>query len=150
MAPCGTAGRSGNTTALVLMAAVLSICIFAVNCAVDAGLNWSWSVVGRRMSNRLAMDLFHKLQRRRLTVHYRSSIGDLLNRISGDSWCVQEVTASVVMSPVKNILTLITLGSAGWWLNPKLSILSLLLAPLLAASSWFFGRKTRRKLPAAV
>ena len=136
---------TGGAGGLILAAALASICLFAVNGAIDAALNWCWSVAGCRLANGISVDMFHKLQRRRLPIHNRSNIGDLLSRISGDSWCIQEVTASLVISPIKNTLALIALGSAGWQLNPQISLLSLLLAPLLAFSSWFFGRRMKAR-----
>jgi ATP-binding cassette subfamily B protein/subfamily B ATP-binding cassette protein MsbA len=135
----------GNAQEIIIAAALASIVLFAISSAIDAALNWAWSVAGCRMANGLAVDMFHNIQRRQLSIHNLSNIGDLLNRITGDSWCVQEVTASLVISPIKNVFALITLGLAGWRLNPQLGMLSLLLAPVLAFSSWFFGRKMKAR-----
>ena len=129
--------------AIVLVAAVGSICVFAVTNALQAALDWRWTVVGRRMMNDLAADLFHHYQRQSLLRHRQTSVGDALSRIGTDSWSIQQFTSALMIGPIRNALTLAVLGVAGWQLSPSITLLSLALAPLLGFSSWFFGRKLK-------
>jgi hypothetical protein len=46
---------------LVAAAAVSSLGLFALNSALDVGLNWAWASAGQRMVYDLAADLFHRL-----------------------------------------------------------------------------------------
>jgi ATP-binding cassette subfamily B protein/subfamily B ATP-binding cassette protein MsbA len=128
----------------ILIAAAATIGLFALSTTFNAAQNWAWAIVGRRMMSDLSADLFHKLQRRSLLRHGRSSIGDSLSRLSSDTWCLQIMTAGLVTGPATNVLSLVTLGYAGWRLDPEIGILSLMLAPLLAASSLSFGPRLKR------
>ena len=60
--------------------------LFARSSAADAGLSWVWTVVGRRMVYDVAEYLFARLQRRSLTFHKRTPVGDLMGRVIVDSW----------------------------------------------------------------
>jgi ATP-binding cassette, subfamily B, bacterial len=141
----GSVGFDADPWTLVLVAVFGSLVFFALGSGLEATIAWIFSAAGRRMTNDLAAELFRRLQRRSLLLHQRSSVGDSLGRLTTDTWCVQEMTAGVLIAPVKHLLTLGLLGSVGWRLNPDLAVLSLILAPILGTSSWFFGRKLRRR-----
>jgi ATP-binding cassette subfamily B protein len=128
---------------LIVLAAVASFLLFAVNSAVDAGFTWAWARAGQRMVYGLAAAVFHRLQRLSMLFHSRRSVGDSLSRLTTDSWCVYSLTADVLMAPGQRVLTLSTIGIVAWKLDPGLATLSLLLAPALAASSFFFGRRLK-------
>ncbi len=136
--------RVGNEPrSLLWLAGIASLCLFAVNTALNTALNWSWSVAGRRMTSALSCDLFSQLQRRSLLVHYRSSVGDSLSRVATDAWSVMELVSGVLIAPGTNLLSLVLLATVSWKLNRQVALLALLLAPALAASSRFFGKKLK-------
>ena len=130
---------------LIVLAAVASFLLFAVNSAVDAGLSWTWTKAGQRMVYRLAADVFHRLQRVSMLFHNRRGVGDSLSRLTTDTWCIYILSADVLMAPGQRVLTLTTIGVVAWKLDPGLATLSLLLAPALAASSFFFGRRLKKR-----
>ena len=134
-----------GASVLVLAAAFGSLAFFAVNSGVDTTLSWAWTIAGQRMANSLAADLFRCLQRRSLILHNRTSVGDSLSRLSSDTWCVLALTSSLLISPARNVVSLVFLGIVGWRLNPQIALLSLMLAPLLGCSSVFFGRKLKQR-----
>jgi ATP-binding cassette subfamily B protein/subfamily B ATP-binding cassette protein MsbA len=93
----------------------------------------------------LAADVFHRLQRLSMLFHNRRSVGDSLSRLTTDTWCIYTLTADVLMAPGQRMLTLTTIGIVAWKLDPGLATLSLLLAPALGVSSFFFGRRLKRR-----
>ncbi len=129
---------------LVFVAAIGSLGLFALNSALDAGLSWSWTAAGQRMVYDLAADLFHRLQRLSLLFHSRRAIGDSLSRLTGDTWCVYTVTEGFI-SPWQHTLTLATIGTVAWGLDPELAKLSLIVAPVLGGSAFFFGRQLKER-----
>lgn len=129
---------------LVMAAAAATLAVFCLNAAVDAGLNWSWTVAGQRMVHELSTDLFHKLQRLSPLFHSRGAVGDHLSRLSTDSWCVYSLTAGL-FAPGQHALTIVTVGVVAWRLDAQLAGLSFLLAPLLAGSSIYFGRRMKNR-----
>jgi len=132
-------------TSLLLVAAFSSLLLFAINSLLDTGLNWGWAVAGQRMVYELAGALFARLQRLSLLYHARRPVGDSISRLTTDTWCVYSLTASLLVSPIQQILTITTIGGLAWTLDPHLALLSLALAPLLAASSLYFGKRMKKR-----
>ena len=136
----GISGRS-----LVGFAAVLGVVIFLLGSLVDAGLSFGWTAAGQRMVYDLAGDLFARLQRLSLLFHGRTPVGDSLSRISGDTWCVYTVCEGLLVAPIQQVVTLGLVGAVAWRLDWRLSVLSYVVAPLLGASGYFFGRRLKRQ-----
>src|SRR5262249_40236968 len=120
-----------------------SIGFFALNTAMNCGLNWLWTIAGRTMTNDLARDLFARLQRRSLVRHAQSRVGDSLSRLSIDAWCLVDLTHAIVVGPATQVLSLVLMGAVSWRLDPQVAMFSLAMAPLLALSSRFFGRRMK-------
>jgi ATP-binding cassette, subfamily B, bacterial len=131
--------------ALIVAAAVASLGLFVLNAATDIGLTWAWAVAGQRMIYRLAADLFRQLQRLSLTFHSRRTVGDSLNRLTGDSSCVYAVTDGLAVSPVRNVLTLAMVGVVAWALDPTLTVLSLAFVPAVTTWAFFYGRRIKAR-----
>ena len=132
-------------TVLVVAAAVCSLALFAVNSGLGVLMSLAWSAGGQRMVYALAGDLFAKLQRSSLLFHGRRSVGDSLSRLTDDTWCVYKVADGMLMAPFQKACTLLVTGAAALALDPPLAILALCMAPLLAATSRFFGHRLKRR-----
>jgi len=141
----GWLASSPSPAGLVALAAAASALLFALDSALDMAMSWAWSVAGQRMVNRLASDLFSRLQRLSLLFHARRPVGDSLDRLSTDSWCVYTFTANVLMSPVRHLIALATIGFVAFHLDARLAALALTAAPLLALSSYVFGQRLKRR-----
>lgn len=128
---------------LILLSVIASLLLFALNSLLDTGLNWAWAVAGYRMVYELAGALFDRLQKLSLLFHARRPVGDSISRLSTDTWCVYSLASSLLVGPVQQLLTLATIGALAWSLDPGLSMVSFGLAPLLAGSSLFFGRRLK-------
>jgi ATP-binding cassette subfamily B protein/subfamily B ATP-binding cassette protein MsbA len=89
----------------------------------------------------LATELFERLQRASLITHYRRPIGDALSRLSGDSYCLYTLASGLLVNPVQQTVTVILTVAVAWRLEPTLTLLTLAVAPLLALSARFFGRR---------
>ena len=131
-------------TMLVALAALGSLALFGLNSVLDVGLSWTWTAAGQRMVYDLAADLFHRLQRLSFFFHVRRGIGDSLSRLTGDTWCVYTLANGLLVSPAQHILTIVTLGVVAWHLDPGLTIVSLVTAPVLAGSALYFGDRLKR------
>ncbi|MCK8602052.1 ABC transporter ATP-binding protein [Desulfoferrobacter suflitae] len=128
---------------LVLSAALGSLGFYALNSLVDVALSWAWTAAGQNMVYGLAADLFRHLQRLSLLFHTRHGVGDSLSRLSGDTWCIYTATNQLLVSPMKNVLTLVVVTAVAWHLDRQLALLSLAMAPLLGWSALFFGRRLK-------
>ncbi len=130
---------------LVVLAAVSSLGLYALNATLDTGLTWAWSAAGQGMVYELAQSLFYRLQRLSLLFHSQRTVGDSLSRLTGDSYCVYTLSSALLISPVQNLLTLFTISIVAWNLNPSLTLLSLFVAPMMGSSALVFGSQLKRQ-----
>jgi ATP-binding cassette subfamily B protein len=88
--------------------------------------------IGQKMVNDLRRDLYSQIQRLSLSFHHRRQVGDLLYRLTSDTYAIQTLTMNGVF-PVLCSLTLF----AGMLLvmirlDPLLTFLALIVCPILA------------------
>lgn len=134
-----TAGR------LILLAGAATLVLFAVGAALDAAMSWAWMAAGQRMVYELAADLYERLLGLSPIFHSRQSVGDALDRLSTDTWCVYQIVSDLLVSPVQRIVTLLGIGVVAWQLNPLLTVLSFSVSPLLAVSVVYFGPRLKHR-----
>src|SRR4030095_5496255 len=89
----------GSAGALLTYMSLASLAIFGLASAADIVVTRTWARVGHGMVYRLAADPFARLQRRSVLFHSCNRVGDSLSRITGDSWCVYKVVASILFAP---------------------------------------------------
>lgn len=138
------AGLPSTPTSLVILAAIASLALFAVNVAIDAALTWGWTLAGQRMVRDVSIDLFRSLLRMPILEHYRRPVGDSLSRLAGDAWCVYTMTDGL-FTPGQHAVQFLTLGFIAWKLDHQLASMTLVLSPLLALSSFCFGRMMKKR-----
>jgi ATP-binding cassette subfamily B protein len=131
--------------ALVLGAAGATLVLMVLNSALTTAIAWRWSVAGQRMIYDLAGDLFDRLQRLSLRAHSGRSVGDSLSRITIDTWSVYTLAEEALISPAQHVLTVVFIGVVAWSLDPGLALVALTAAPLLAASTRFFGKRIKHR-----
>ena len=132
-------------TRWALLATVVGggLLLFALGSAADAALAWTWTVGGRRLVCDVAEDLFARLQRRSLTFHKRTPVGDLLGRVTVDSWCVYQIVDTLIVTPAHAALTMLAMIVLMAQLNWRLTLIALALAPLMVAASMLMGKPLR-------
>jgi ATP-binding cassette subfamily B protein/subfamily B ATP-binding cassette protein MsbA len=117
--------------------------LFALSSAADAVLSWTWTVTGRRLVFDVAEDLFARLQRRSLTFHKRMPVGDVMSRVTVDSWSVYQIVDTLVVTPAHALLTMLTMIALMTQLNLQLTLIALALAPFMVAVSFLLGKPLR-------
>ena len=130
---------------LIYLASFASLCLFALNSAIDIGINWCWSATGQHMVYDLAADIFNRLQRLSLLFHSKRTVGDSLGRVTADNWCVFNIAQGLLITPASDLFTLLLIGIVAWQMDPELTLLSLVLSPVLAASAFYFGDRLRQR-----
>ncbi len=131
--------------AIVLLCGAATIGIIISTTLMGSALNWLWAAAGHRMLYALAGDMFSQVQRMSLLYHVRQSAGDLLSRITGDSWCVYSLSARLLVSPTQQILTILGVGAAALAMSPSLTLLIFVLAPAIVLSVTYFGDPIRQR-----
>lgn len=130
---------------LVIGASVLSLLLYTVNNVINSGLMWAWTAAGNKMVYHLSVDLFSHLQRLSFLFFQRRQLGDILNRLSGDSYCVYKVAEAVVVAPFRNVVVLAMIGFVSWSLNKELTLISFAIAPFLGLSAWYYGSRLKQQ-----
>jgi ATP-binding cassette subfamily B protein/subfamily B ATP-binding cassette protein MsbA len=127
---------------LVLVAAG-SFTLFLLNSLFEVVLTQSWIIAGRRMVYELSQDLFAKLQRRSLLFHSRNSVGDIMTRVTSDSWCVYRVFDTMLFAPGNALLTIVWMVFLMSRLDATLTLFALITAPFMVGASFFVGKPLR-------
>ena len=128
---------------LVLLAAVISLLFSLLYMLISNLLTWGWSVAGQRMVYRFAADVFDHIKYLSLRFHSLSKTGDLLSRITADTYCVYKVTEAVLISPFRHLLTIGIIALVAYQLNAALTLVLLGVVPLLVLMARYFGPKLR-------
>jgi ATP-binding cassette subfamily B protein/subfamily B ATP-binding cassette protein MsbA len=117
--------------------------VFLLAALLDALLVMLWIRVGQAMVNDLARDLFARVQRRPLLKHHSTPIGETMERVGADSWCVHTVVDELVFTPAHVLVTIAAIVVVMLSLNAGLTALVLAILPLMALASLLLGRMTR-------
>jgi ABC-type multidrug transport system fused ATPase/permease subunit len=133
-------GLDPTRSTLLVLAAVGGLALFVLNSVLEMALTTSWTLAGRRMVYQLSEDLFARLQRRSLLYHSRNSAGDVVSRITGDCWCVNQLVESLVFAPGHALLTSALMVFLMAELDGSLTLLALAIAPLMVAASFIVGK----------
>jgi len=117
--------------------------LYLLNNLLEAVLAWGWTSVGRRIVNDVARDVFARLQRRSLSFHSRSEVGDSISRVMVDSWCVYQFLHAVCSTSLLAALTMIGMIVLMGFLQPMLMLISVAVVVLMVSASFLLGGRLR-------
>src|SRR4051794_23793204 len=127
--------------ALLLGACLGIVVVHAVGGALTLWHNRTTIGVGQRMVNDVRGALYSHLQRLSLAFHTRQQVGDLMYRVTADSFAVQ----TMLMNGLLPILSAVVLLGGMLWipapLDPTLTLLALVIVPPLFVLIALFNRK---------
>jgi ATP-binding cassette, subfamily B, bacterial len=128
---------------LILGAAIAGVLITTLTAVMSTAITWGWAATGGRMVFDLMRAVFHQLQRASITFVQRRHVGDLLERLTVDTYSLQALCSELLVSPVHQLLTVGGITYVAWRLDPQLTVLALILAPAMSFSAWFFGKRLK-------
>jgi ATP-binding cassette subfamily B protein/subfamily B ATP-binding cassette protein MsbA len=114
---------------LLVWITVGTVLIFLLYTATHMIYTYSSLQLGQRMTFRLAGDLFSHLQRMSLMFHRRRTVGDMLARVTGDSYCVSTLVSDAYVPALQAVVTLVSMFVVMFSLQPTLTVLALGIAP---------------------
>ena len=124
---------------LALWAAIATVVIFLLGAASSAFYNYLSLRIGQGMVFELAGDLFAHLQRLSLRFHGRRQLGDTIERVTGDAYCVSTLVTDAVVPAVQAGVLLVAMFVVMWSLQPTLTLVALAVLPFLALTVRFLG-----------
>jgi ATP-binding cassette, subfamily B, bacterial len=103
--------------------------------------NYTTIRVGQSMVNDLRGDLYAHLQRLSLAYHGRQRVGDLMYRITADSFAVQTMIMNGVLPILSAVILLLGMLFVLFPIDPLLTVLALTIVPALFVLIAVFNRK---------
>jgi ATP-binding cassette, subfamily B, bacterial len=140
--PAGFALLQGWSPLALLGLACLGIVVVQfVAGALTLLHNYTAIGVGQRMVNDLRGTLYSHLQRLSLAFHSRQQVGDIMFRVTGDSFAVQTMLMNGLLPIISAIVLLAGMLVILFPLDPVLTLLSMSIVPVLFLSIGFFNRR---------
>ena len=123
---------SASPHGLLLWAAIGTVLVFLLSTASTTFYNYFSLRIGQRMVFELASDLFSHLQRLSLIFHSRRALGDTIQRVTGDSYCVSTLVTDALIPAIQAVVMLVAMFFVMWSLEPTLTLVALSVVPFLA------------------
>jgi ATP-binding cassette subfamily B protein/subfamily B ATP-binding cassette protein MsbA len=132
-------GASG-VHGLLAWAAGGTVLIFLLGTASTTFYNYFSLRIGQQMTFELAADVFAHLQRLSLIFHSRRPLGDLIARVTGDSYCVSTLVTDALVPLAQAFLMLGAMFLVMFALEPLLAIVALGVLPFLVVVIRFMAK----------
>src|SRR5438067_3226886 len=139
-------GPLGQLLSLPAGTLLLFACLAIIVVHLGAGAltlwhNYTTIRVGQAMVNDLRGDLYAHLQRLSLAYHGRQRVGDLMYRITADSFAVQTMIMNGALPILSAVILLAGMLIVLFPMDPLLTLLALTIVPILFGLISAFNRK---------
>src|SRR5207237_7828015 len=116
------------------------VAVYALLGALGVSSNYATISVGQQMVNDFRSELYAHLQRLSLAFHSRRQVGDLLYRLTADTFAIQTLTMNGFFPVVTSVVLLVGMLAVMLRLDWVLTLIALAIVPLLflaiAGLSW--------------
>jgi ATP-binding cassette, subfamily B, bacterial MsbA len=119
------------------------VVIFTIQSALNYGQTYLLSSVGERSVAGLRRELFARLLEMPPGFFADRRTGELTSRLTSDVGLLQGVLSHQISEFARQILSLVGGVVLLTWLQPRLALTALAVAPLVVGSAIFFGRRLR-------
>lgn len=116
---------------LLAIAAAALVAVWLASGALAVWNNYTTISTGQALVDDLRGRLYAHIQRLSLSFHARAGVGDLLYRVTADTYAIQTLAMNGVFPVVSAALLLSGMVVVMWSLNPTLTGVALAVAPLL-------------------
>ncbi len=131
--PWGMEGLFPKETILFLATASLVV-VYVVLGAITLLNNYTTIKIGQKMVNDMRRDIYGHLQRLSLAFHSRRQVGDLMYRVTADTYAIQSLTMNGVFPIATALALLIGMFVVMVKIDWQLTLLSLTVCPALFVS----------------
>ena len=132
----GPDGRDGILIWFVVFGVLM---IFLLGTILTMVSSYAGTALGQRMTFDLSSDVFLHLQRLSLPFHSRRPVGDTIERVTGDTYCLQSLVSGSMLPALQSTATLIGMFVIMMKLNATLTLLALAVTPFLWVVIRVFG-----------
>jgi ATP-binding cassette subfamily B protein/subfamily B ATP-binding cassette protein MsbA len=121
------------------------VAIFLAGTLIGMVYTYTSLRLGQEMTYDLAGDLFRHLQRLSLLFHARRPTGDMIARVTGDSYCVSTLVTEALVPVVRSAVMLVAMFTVMWLLQPTLTLLAVAVIPFMVIVIKALGRPMRER-----
>ncbi|MCW3033137.1 MAG: hypothetical protein QOK19_290 [Solirubrobacteraceae bacterium] len=125
---------------LLVWVVVGEVLIFLAMTLTTTIANFLSLKLGQRMTWSFAEDLFRHLQRLSLLFHGKRSSGDLIERVTTDSYSIDTLITGAVLPVIQALFTLVSVFVIMWALEWRLTLLAVGVVPVIVLMVRVFGR----------
>ncbi|MEE9129372.1 MAG: ABC transporter ATP-binding protein [Phycisphaerales bacterium] len=133
-----------DSLTLLTVAAVALILIASVRALLYYLNRVGFALAGSRALSNSRSELFAHMQRLSLSFHNKRKTGDLVTRITGDIGRIKEIAVRAAMPLAAHAITLIGMMAVMFWMDWRLSLVSLAILPLFLLSARRLGGRIRQ------
>ncbi len=130
---------------LLVWVVVAEVVIYLVSTIAAMLTSYASLTLGQYMTWSLAGDLFRHLQRLSLLFHTKRESGDLIERVTTDSYSVDTLLTGAVLPVIQAIATLVSVLIVMIALEWQLTLIAVSVIPLILLTTRFFGRPMRER-----
>lgn len=102
------------------------------------------NLIGQKIMQKLAVDTFYKFQFLSLKYFGKHPVGKLVTRVTNDIHSLQELFTSGIVEGLGEILTLVGIIILMFYLNVKLTLISIVVLPLIGLTMFLFRAAIRK------
>jgi ATP-binding cassette, subfamily B, bacterial len=127
---------------IAIAIAVAAVAIF--DAALGFAIRWFSARIGEGLIYDLRTQVFDHVQRQPIAFFTRAQTGSLVSRLDGDVVGAQQAITSTLSGVISNILSLIVLLAALFYLSWVVSLICLVMIPLFLLPARLVGRRLQR------
>ncbi len=140
--PVGWAPLAGlDVRALLLAACAGLIAVYGALGLLGVASNWATISVGQRMVNDFRSELYAHLQRLSMAFHSRREAGDLMYRLTADTFAIQTLTMNGFFPVLSSSVLLVGMVAVMLRIDTLLTVIALAVVPFLLLSMRALSRR---------
>jgi len=131
-----------NAVVIGIAATVAGVAIF--DAALSFGIRWFSARIGEGLIFDLRTQVFSHVQKQPIAFFTRAQTGSLVSRLDGDVVGAQQAITSTLSGVISNLLSLVVIMVALFYLSWLVSVIALALIPVFLIPARLIGRRLQR------
>ena len=123
--------HSWSSQSLLLLACAGLVVVYLLLGGLRILNDYTTIRIGQKMVNDLRRDLYSQIQRLSLSFHHRRQVGDLLYRLTSDTYAIQTLTMNGLFPVLCSLTLFVGMFLVMIRMDPLLTFLALIICPIL-------------------
>jgi ATP-binding cassette subfamily B protein len=137
-------GILGRNDRLVIVIAIVVAAVAIFDAALGFAIRWFSARIGEGLIYDLRTQVFDHVLRQPIAFFTRAQTGSLVSRLDGDVVGAQQAITSTLSGVISNLISLVVLLAALFYLSWLVSVIALVMIPLFLLPARLVGRRLQR------